>query len=143
MKSNQYRSKTVILMSLLFLLLSTQLMACTKADFKVYDKLPGEYEIWLESDTKVELVKDNGNGMGEVIVDTYVGEYIVDEQYIYIKQYYYDQEEHHVYTDMFTYYLIDTETDEVSGPLTGDEFHSIRKSLKRNLTSTLRWKSVK
>ena len=80
-----------------------------------YKSLPGNYEIWRINAEDIHLlsVDEDGKGANRDVVGPYISAFWHDDRYIVVKQYPGKKDGNY---DRF-YYCIDSETDEVFGPL--------------------------
>ena len=89
-----------------------------------YTQLPGDYVISRENEDDIVLGSvDDGDESGEktIIVGPYISAFWYDDRYIAVKQYPGRKDGNY---DKY-YYCVDTETDEISGPLEEKEFSTL------------------
>ena len=93
-----------------------------------YKLLPGEYEIVRVDSEAIELVStEEGEKQndGAVVVDAYISAFWHDDRFIVVKQYPGRKDGNY---DRY-YYCIDTQTEEIFGPLDDDAYASLRVKL--------------
>lgn len=111
---------------LVVLSLSLLLSACSGAADWTYDELPGDYEIWRTSSESIALCLPSEEGTTAYdIIYPYVDQIAFNERYIAAQQLKPmnsdDLKKSHDDWTLF-YYLLDTDTGELLGPLDEAEF---------------------
>ena len=106
------------------------LCACGLSDWS-YELLPGEYEIWRINSQDIVLVRQNEEGV-TAVVQTFVYAFCYNQRFIGIHGL--DTGSDHVtegmdiretYIDSPEYFLVDTQTHEVYGPMTLETYEKL------------------
>ena len=125
MKRNGNKALMIIGMALLAILLT----GCPGINDWSYNDLPNQYIIMKINSGDIQVGKLDEQGYEKRIIDRYVISFCYNSQYIGIQRISVDLPYHDVKTfedldqSKVAYYLIDSETDTVWGPLTIDEYN--------------------
>lgn len=110
------------------LLLLVIVTGCTKDQNWMYS-LPNEYAIDRSNVETIQLVKEE-NGEMEVVVSQYItGFALLNDRYVYLQTARNYTNDEDTSTVIVLYYLVDSETDAVTGPFTLDNRDVILESI--------------
>ena len=118
------------------LLLLVIVTGCTKDQNWMYS-LPNEYAIDRSNVETIQLVKEE-NGEKEVVVSQYItGFALLNDRYVYLQTARNYTNDEDTSTVIVLYYLVDSETDAVTGPFTLDNRDVILENIGVTETPTL------
>ena len=110
------------------LLLLVIVTGCTKDQNWMYS-LPNEYAIDRSNVETIQLVKEE-NGEKEVVVSQYItGFALLNDRYVYLQTARNYTNDEDTSTVIVLYYLVDSETDAVTGPFTLDNLDVILENI--------------
>lgn len=90
-----------------------------------YKLVPGDYEVVRVNSEEIVLASTEDGEYKTDVVGSYISAFWYDDRYIVLKQYPGRKDGNY---DRY-YYCVDTQTDELFGPLGDDEFSSLRVKL--------------
>ena len=118
------------------LLLLVIVTGCTKDQNWMYS-LPNEYAIDRSNVETIQLVKEE-NGEKEVVVSQYItGFALLNDRYVYLQTARNYTNDEDTSTVIVLYYLVDSETDAVTGPFTLDNRDVILENIGVTVAPTL------
>lgn len=87
-----------------------------------YDGLPNGYSVWRCNSREIDLCKTDGAHSASIVVPAYVSKIFFDDRYIFAQRVEPAECKEAVLEEAAEYYIVDSSADDVSAPLSFDDF---------------------